>query len=233
VNRTGELIATALRDIEAEAGPSRPLADVAWRAGRRRRVTVIGSAAATVAAAIAIAVVVLVPGHAAENPGGTGTGLAPAGGAKQNPAVVQLRSPLELRQITATSNKPCPPHSTGATRIGMRGTMQCFTLGRHEMTITAVRSASVQYSSTDADYRVVLTLYPTGAARYGTLTAYLYKTQYKPLDPGAALASLAFIVNGRVVQTVVIDGVIKTGDVAIPLNSRASAETVLAELLHH
>jgi len=232
VNRTGELIATALRDIEAEAGPSRPLADVAWRAGRRRRVTVIGSAAATVAAAIAIAVVVLVPGHAAENPGGTGTGLAPAGGAKQNPAVVQLRSPLELRQITATSNKPCPPHSSGGTKIGTREPTQCLSLGRHGMTITTVRSAAVRFSDTDDEYELVLRLNPVGTARLGTLTAYLYKTDAKAeaLHPGA---DLAFIANGRVVQAVVIDGVIKNGSLDIPFPSRAVAESVLAELLHH
>ena len=49
------LIADALRDIAAEAGPPGPVADAAWRAGRRRRRAVLAASAACIAGVIALA----------------------------------------------------------------------------------------------------------------------------------------------------------------------------------
>ena len=63
-----QLIAGALRDIAAEAGPPGPLADVAWRAGRRRRVATLAASAASIAGVIALALVVVLPQAPAPGP---------------------------------------------------------------------------------------------------------------------------------------------------------------------
>ena len=63
-----QLIAGALRDIAAEAGLPGPVADAAWRAGRRRRLAVLAASAASIAAAIALALAVVLPLTAAPGP---------------------------------------------------------------------------------------------------------------------------------------------------------------------
>ena len=71
-----QLIAGALRDIAAEAGPPRPAADAAWRAGRRRRLAGLTASAASIAGAIALALTVLLP--LAAEPGPAAPQGAPA-----------------------------------------------------------------------------------------------------------------------------------------------------------
>jgi hypothetical protein len=68
VREADQLIAGALRDIAAEAGLPRPVADAAWRAGRRRRRAVLAASAASTAGAIAIALAVVLPLTAAPGP---------------------------------------------------------------------------------------------------------------------------------------------------------------------
>jgi hypothetical protein len=68
VREADQLIAGALRDIAAEAGLPGPVADAAWRAGRRRRLAVLASSAASVAGAIALALAVVLPLGAARGP---------------------------------------------------------------------------------------------------------------------------------------------------------------------
>jgi preprotein translocase subunit SecD len=68
VREADQLIAGALRDIAAEAGPPRPLADAAWRAGRRRRAAAPVAAAAFIAGVIALALTVAVPQAPAPGP---------------------------------------------------------------------------------------------------------------------------------------------------------------------
>jgi preprotein translocase subunit SecD len=63
-----QLIAGALRDIAAEAGLPGPIADAAWRAGRRRRRARLAASAASIAGAIALAVAIVVPLTAAPGP---------------------------------------------------------------------------------------------------------------------------------------------------------------------
>jgi hypothetical protein len=61
VREADQLIAGALRDIAAEAGLPWPVADAAWRAGRRRRLAWRAASAASVAGAIALALTVVLP----------------------------------------------------------------------------------------------------------------------------------------------------------------------------
>ena len=63
-----QLIAGALRDIAAEAGLPGPVADAAWRAGRRRRLAALAASAASIAAAITLALVVVLPLTTAPGP---------------------------------------------------------------------------------------------------------------------------------------------------------------------
>lgn len=63
-----QLIADALRDIAAEAGLPGQGADALWRAGRRRRLTVLAASATAIVGAIAIALAVVVPLTAAPGP---------------------------------------------------------------------------------------------------------------------------------------------------------------------
>ncbi|MGH3254749.1 MAG: SecDF P1 head subdomain-containing protein, partial [Streptosporangiaceae bacterium] len=70
-----QLIAGALRDIAAEAGPPRPLADAAWRAGRRRRLAAPVASAAFIAGVIALALTVAIPQASAPGPAAPHTRL--------------------------------------------------------------------------------------------------------------------------------------------------------------
>jgi preprotein translocase subunit SecD len=68
VRDADQLIAGVLRDIAAEAGLPGPVADAAWRAGRRRRLAVLAASAASIAAAVALALAVVLPLTAAPGP---------------------------------------------------------------------------------------------------------------------------------------------------------------------
>jgi preprotein translocase subunit SecD len=68
VRDADQVIAGALRDIAAEAGLPGPMADAAWRAGRRRRRAMLAASAASVAGAIALTLIVGLPRTAAPGP---------------------------------------------------------------------------------------------------------------------------------------------------------------------
>jgi hypothetical protein len=95
VREADQLIAGALRDIAAEAGLPGPVADAAWRAGRRRRLATLAASAASVAGAIALALTVVLPLTAAPGP------ASPAG------------PPGRLVSITLSPVTPVTPASTG------------------------------------------------------------------------------------------------------------------------
>ena len=63
-----QLIAGALRDIANEAGLPGPIADAAWRAGRRRHRARLAASAASIAGAIALTLAVVLPLTAAPGP---------------------------------------------------------------------------------------------------------------------------------------------------------------------
>ena len=75
-----QLIAAALRDIAAEAALPGPVADAAWRAGRRRRLAWLAASAASIAAAIALALAVVLPLTTARGPAAVGGTQSHPGG---------------------------------------------------------------------------------------------------------------------------------------------------------
>jgi hypothetical protein len=68
VRDADQLIAGALRDIAAEAGLPGPVADAAWRAGRRRLAVLASAASVAGAIAVAVALIVGLPLTAAPGP---------------------------------------------------------------------------------------------------------------------------------------------------------------------
>jgi preprotein translocase subunit SecD len=68
VREADQMIAKALRDIAAEAGLPGPMADAAWRAGRRRRLAVLGATAVSIAGAVALTLALVLPPAAAPGP---------------------------------------------------------------------------------------------------------------------------------------------------------------------
>ena len=137
-----EMIADALREIAAQAGAPRPMADAAWRAGRRRRLAAL-TASAVAGAAVIVAAVLLLPLAAHGQP--------PSRPASQpGPAApVSLRSPIQFRQVAAISNAPCPAGSRGLPgSLPDSAAPACFYLTGAGMTVTAVQSAQVVPSGT-------------------------------------------------------------------------------------
>ena len=94
-----QLIAGALRDIAAEAGLPGPVADAAWRAGRRRRLATLAASAASVAGAIVLALAVVLPLTAARGP------AAPPGAAGR---------------VVSITLSPVTPASTGVLAAAAR-----------------------------------------------------------------------------------------------------------------
>ncbi len=104
-----EMIADALREIAARAGAPRPMADAAWRAGRRRRLAALTASALAGAAAIVAAVLLSLA--AADGPAHGQPPSRPA--SQQELAPISLRSPIQFRQVAAISNASCPAGSRG------------------------------------------------------------------------------------------------------------------------
>ena len=105
-----EMIADALREIAAQAGAPRPMAEAAWRAGRRRRLAALTASAVAGAAAI-VAAVLLLP-LAAHGPA---HGQPPLSQVSQpGPATpIHLRSPIQFRPVVSFSDASCPAGSGG------------------------------------------------------------------------------------------------------------------------
>jgi hypothetical protein len=106
-----EMIADALREIAAEAGPPGPMAEAAWRAGRRRRLAALTASAVTAAAVLVAAVLLPLAAH-----GGPAHRQPPAPASQQGPAaLIRLRSPIQFRQVAAMTHAPCPAGSGGCS----------------------------------------------------------------------------------------------------------------------
>jgi hypothetical protein len=211
VNEAEQLIASALREIADEAPAPRPMAEIAWRAGRRRRAgrltTAAASGAATVSAAVLIPLAVSAPGPPV--PGGSTPVTGP----------VSLRSPVQLRQVASVSAKACPAGSDGLPS-DVTPLPSCVRLTGAGMTITRVRSVRLLVSP------LAVQLHVTGpdARRLERLTARL-------AGQPTPRCELAIIVNGRVVAQPVVEGPVPAGLVEISgLASRAAAERLVQQL---
>lgn len=216
MNSPDELIAEALRGIEEQAAAPRPMADAAWRAGRRRRLAVLTTSAAGVAVAVA-AVAVLLPLAAADSPPPPRQHVFDVA-----PTVpVRHQPPIQFRQVTALSKRPCPPGSHGLPGSSGSG---CFHLSGLGTAITRFRSAQVTDVSSlpsKGHYVLVIQLKPANAGSFYALTRKLVGLP-SPRD------ELALIVGGHVIAHPVVGSPIAGGQLEITgLGSRAHAEHVL------
>src|SRR5215467_7022318 len=206
------MIADALREIAAEAGPPGPMADAAWRAGRRRLAALTASA---VTAAAVLAAAVLVPLAAQGGP-------PPGQPSQRGPAApIRLRSPIQFRQVAAITPAACPAGS-GGLRLPDSGAPGCIYLTGTGLTVTTVRSAVVVRTGT-GEYVLDLTLTRAQTGPFAALTQQLSGLR-SPRN------QLAVIVGGRVIAHPWIQGPITGGGPQIVFASRAQAQSVLSSL---
>ena len=209
-----EMIADALREIAVQAGAPRPMAEAAWRAGRRRRLAALTLLAVAGAAAIMAAVLLPLAAHSQPPP-------RPASPPEPT-APVSLRSPIQFRQVAAITSAPCPAGSGGVpgSLLGS-GAPACFHLTSAGMTVTTVRSAQVSRSETDG-YVLELDLTPAQASRFAALTRQLSGLP-GPRD------ELAVVIGGRVIDYPAVMGTITGGQAPIHgFATRAQAESLLS-----
>jgi hypothetical protein len=211
------MIADALREIAAQAGAPRPMAEAAWRAGRRRRLAALTASAVAGAAAI-VAAVLLLPLAAH---GGPGHGQPPLSQVSQpGPATpIHLRSPIQFRPVVSFSDASCPAGSGGWPASMPPG---CVFLTGSGMTVTTVQSVRVIQLDTGYALEVVLT--PADTGKFAALTRQL-TGQPSPRD------QLATSIDGRVIAHPAIQGPITGGTAQIPgFATRAQAESLLSYL---
>ena len=211
-----EMIADALREIAAQAGAPRAIADAAWRAGRRRRLAALTASAVAGAAAI-VAAVLLLPLAAHGQP----PSRPPS---QQGRTPISLRSPIQFRQVAAISNASCPAGSGGLPgTLPDSATPACFYLTGTGMTVTALQSAQVIPSGTGS-YLLKIVLSPAQTGPWAALTRKLPGLP-SPRD------QLAIIIDGRVIADPAVQGPITGGTAEIPgFATRAQAESLLSSL---
>jgi preprotein translocase subunit SecD len=210
-----EMIADALREIAAQARAPRPMADAAWRAGRRRRLAALTASA--VAGAAAIVAAVLLPLAAHGQPPSRPPSL-------QGPTPVSLRSPIQFRQVAAISNASCPAGSGG-----LPGTLPdsaapaCVYLTGTGMTVTVLQSAQV-IPSGSGGYLLEIGFTRPETGPFAALTLRLSGLP-SPRD------QLAVIIHGRVIADPAVQSTITGGTAQIAgFATRAQAESLLSSL---
>jgi len=209
------MIADALREIAAEAGPPGPMADAAWRAGRRRRLAALTASAVTAAAVLAAVVLVPLAVH-----GGPAHRPPPAPTSQRGAAApVSLRSPIQFRRVAAMTHAPCPAGSGALLDSAERA---CIYLTGRGLTVTTVRSAVVVRTGT-GQYVLYLTLTRAQTRRFAALTRRISGLD-NPRD------QLAVIADGRLITHPAIQGPITNGQLQIVFATRAQAENLLSPL---
>jgi preprotein translocase subunit SecD len=211
-----EMIADALREIAAQAGAPRPMADAAWRAGRRRRLAALTASAAAGAAVIVAAVLLPLAAHG-QLPSRPPSPPGPA-------APVSLRSPIQFRQVAAISDASCPAGSGGLPgSLPDSAAPACFYLTGTGMTVTAVQSAQVVPSGTGG-YLLDIVLTPAQTGPFAALTR-----QVSGLP--SPHNQLAVIIDGRVIADPAVQSAIPGGTAQISgFATRAQAESLLSSL---
>jgi hypothetical protein len=212
-----EMIADALREIAAQAGAPRAMADAAWRAGRRRRLAALTASVVAGAAAVVAAVLLLPLAAHGQPPSRPASQPGPA-------APVSLRSPIQFRQVAAISNGSCPAGSGGLPgTLPDSAARACFYLTGTGMTVTALQSAQVVPSGTGG-YQLDITL--TGA-QTGPFAALTLKVSGLP----SPRDQVAIIIDGRVIDHPAVQSPIPGGNPQITgFATRAQAESLLASL---
>jgi hypothetical protein len=211
VSGSDKLIAGALREIAERAAPPPPMADAAWRSGRRRRlsVTAISSAGAAVVAVVAL----LVTLAAVHGPPHTGHPASSAGR-------IRPHSPIQFRQVTGISAAPCKAGSGG---LPGSPSPACFHLAAAGMTITRVKSAALT-TPKPGSYELYISLAPADQHRFAALTE---KVAVLP----APRDQIAIIVGGQVIAHPAVTGAVIGGLLQISgITSRARAVTLLHDL---
>jgi hypothetical protein len=210
-----EMIADALREIAAQAKAPRPMAEAAWRAGRRRRLAALTLSAMAGAAAIMAAVLLPLAAHS-QPP------LRPA--SPPGPAApVSLRSPIQFQQVAAITGGPCPAGTRG---LPGSGTPACVYLTGTGMTVTALQSAQVVPSGTGS-YQLDMVLTPAEKGPFAALTR---KVSGLPSPHN----QLAIVIGGRVIDHPAVQGPVPGGAAQISgFATRAQAESLLSSLLNH
>jgi hypothetical protein len=212
-----QLIAEALREIaDQPPPPPGPMADAAWRAGRRRLAALTASAVAGAAVLVA-AVLLPLAAH-----GGPAHRPPPVPASQPGPAApVSLRSPIQFRQVAAISNEPCPA-VTKANALPDSAAPGCIYLTGRGMTVTTVQSAQVVRTGTGG-YVLYLVLTPAQRGPFAALTRELSGLR-GPRD------QLTVIAGGRVITHPAIHGPITDGLAQIAFATRAQAERLLSSL---
>ena len=216
-----QLIASVLEEITMEAGPPTrlpgPLADVAWKAGRRHRMAARTGLALAGAVAIAVAALVI---PRAVNGAVDRVATAP----------IELRSPLVFRAVAAIDDKPCPAHSDGlpgwpdeageSAAPGQPATYR-FHLTGPAITVTALTYARIASDGVGLQLRV---RFPRGEAdRLAALSK-------KLIHHRAPRNQVAIIVDGRVISAPDVVARIPTGRFWLQVTTRDYAEHLLREL---
>lgn len=209
-----EMIADALREMAAQAGAPRPMADAAWRAGRRRRLAALTASALAGAAAIVAAV--LLPLAAYGGPAHEKPPSRPA--SQQSPAPIRLRSPIQFRQVAAISNTSCPAGSGG---LPDSGAPACVFLTGTGMTVSVLLSAQVAPAG-NGSYLLEIDLTPAQTGTFAVLTQKLW-------DLSSPRDQLAVIIDGRVIDHPAVQGPVTCGTAEIAgFATRAQAESLLS-----
>ena len=212
-----QMIADALREIAGQAGTPRPMADAAWRAGRRRRLAALAASAAAGAVAIVAAVLVSLTAH-----GGPAHGQLPLSQAsQQGPAApIHLRSPIQFWQVAAISSTACPPGS-GWRPVG--AAPACIYLTSTGMILATVQGVQVVPSGTGG-YLLDIVLTPADTGPFAALTR---EVSGLPSPHN----QLAIIIDGRVIDHPAVQGPITDGTAQISgFATRAQAESLLTSL---
>jgi hypothetical protein len=213
VRETDELIAGALREMADRAVAPPPMANAAWRAGRRRRRFGIAMTSAVGTAGI-IALAVLLPLTLAggPSPSGPSTGLLP----------VSLRQPIQFRQVAKITRGPCPAHSSG---LYSRYLLSCVHLAKAGMILTQGTAGWVDMPQASS-YSVTIQLTPADRSRFAALTR---KVTGLPRPRN----QLAIIVGGRLIAAPTIEGPLTGGFVPIVgIPTRSQAENLIRGLPH-
>jgi hypothetical protein len=178
VTAPDSLIVDALNELAAEAATPRPMADVAWRAGRRRRRTGAGASAAGAAAVTAAAVLVpliMAAGPASSRHGGPAQPFA-------------LATSITFQQVARSGRAPCPAGSDG---LPTEPPAQCVYLTGPTVVITRMDSLGLVSAVGESTCKDTLAfrLTPAEGRQAFALSSKLARK----------LAQMAIIVAGRVI----------------------------------